>query len=470
MVGDTVFESNTTENGYGLQAYAGENNEQSFTPQTSHTIYRIRLKLTKTGSPVGDMTISILDASSNVLCISSPTAMASITDSTYTFNFTTNPVLLAGVVYRMSLVCTGGDVTTNWIGIRIYDSAATDIYPRGAAVGQPTYCDWYFVECGDVYVPVISHMFVAVANNSKVSSASTLDGITWTARTLLSYEYWYSVAYGNNTFVAVGYSGAVATSLDGINWTMGTMPSNANWYSVAYGNGVFVAIAADPSTAAVSSPDGITWTARTLPSSGYWYSVAYGNGMFVALSAYTAVAATSPDGITWTARTLPSSSYWQSVAYGNGMFVAVATAGTVAASSPDGITWTARTLPSLADWYSVAYGKGMFVAVGYGGVAASSPDGITWTARTMPASSPIANWSSVAYGNGMFIAVSVYGITTMAAYSLDGITWAAATMPASASWISITYGDANPSPLSVCIVHSFPWVGRFQMCKVKEGG
>ena len=133
-------------------------------------------------------------------------------------------------------------------------------------------------------------------------------------------------------------STTAAYSEDGVTWTAATLPSSAYWYSVTYGNGRFVAVAANSTTAAYSE-DGITWTAATLPSSADWRSVTYGNGKFVAVAANSTTAAYSEDGVTWTQTTLPRSAWWNSVTYDNGKFVAVAQSSTTAAYSEDGITW-----------------------------------------------------------------------------------------------------------------------------------
>jgi hypothetical protein len=168
----------------------------------------------------------------------------------------------------------------------------------------------------------------------------------------------------DTTFVAVSFlasqgSTIAATSTDGITWTQRTLPVSAGWYSVTYGNGTFVAvsIATTGYAHAATSPDGITWTQRTLPVSASWKSVTYGNGTFVAVAYSSATAATSPDGITWTQRTLPVSAGWRTVTHGNGTFVAVARLNNIAASSTDGITWTQRTLPVANNWWGVTYGE-----------------------------------------------------------------------------------------------------------------
>ena len=64
---------------------------------------------------------------------------------------------------------------------------------------------------------------------------------SWIKRTI-PYADYYSVTYGNDRFVAVGYGGSKAAySTDGINWTQSSIPSEG-WRAVAYGAGQFVAV------------------------------------------------------------------------------------------------------------------------------------------------------------------------------------------------------------------------------------
>ena len=288
----------------------------------------------------------------------------------------------------------------------------------------------------------VTNTFVAVAggHSTNTNAASSTDGITWTPSTLPVEDGWTSVAYGNNTFVAVaGYYGNAASSTDGITWTLRTLPASDYWYSVAYGSNTFVAVVYGSTTAATST-DGITWTARTLPASASWDTVAYGNNTFVAVTYGSTTAASSTDGITWTLRTLPANNNWEAVTYGNNIFVAVAGDSTAAASSTDGITWTLRTLPTSADWRAVAYGSNTFVAIGYySTTAASSTDGITWTERTLPTS---PYWNSITFGLNTFVAVARYSDT--AATSTDGITWTLRTMPL-VHWSAVTFGSSSIS-------------------------
>jgi hypothetical protein len=274
-------------------------------------------------------------------------------------------------------------------------------------------------------------------------------GITWTQRTLPASIDWKSVAYGNNTFVAVGYGAGggtgniAATSPDGINWTQQAMPASREWTFVTYGNGVFLAIT--KGSDAATSTDGKTWTSQSLPSGTEWSSVTYGNGRFVAITDGTTagtknVAATSTNGSSWTQQTLPAEARWTGIAYGNNTFVAVSQLSSdVAATSPDGATWTKRTMPIPGEWSSIAFGNGLFVAVDYyRSRAARSTDGISWTESSILGD----GWTYVTYGDNAFFAVAYTGTSQgYVARSTDGITWTIHSLSAGTRYASIAYGN-----------------------------
>ena len=156
----------------------------------------------------------------------------------------------------------------------------------------------------------------------------------------------------------------VATSTEDISLDV-ELPVSEDWFSITYGDDTFVAIAYY-SDAAAYSTNGITWTQTTMPSSESWRSVTYGDGTFVAVTSYSDTAAYSTDGITWTQTTMPSSEAWSSVTYGDGTFVAVASNYyDTAAYSTNGITWTQTTMPSPDNWSSVTYGDANYQAIEY---------------------------------------------------------------------------------------------------------
>ena len=143
--------------------------------------------------------------------------------------------------------------------------------------------------------------FVAVGNGGSGTSLTThkflysTDGVTWkegsSINTSGSY-YWNNVAYGNNKFVAIGYSKSlsngssgttsVAYSTDGINWTLKTILSAGKMYGlIVYDGSYFISVASN-STYYMYSLDGLTWTEYSgLPSSAQWGMLRNLNGMLV---------------------------------------------------------------------------------------------------------------------------------------------------------------------------------------------
>lgn len=250
-------------------------------------------------------------------------------------------------------------------------------------------------------------------------AAYSNDGFNWTTKDLSVSQsiLLTAIAYGNNTFVAIGAGTSAAYSTDGINWSLATTLSYGSRWSIAFGNNKFVTVSVDSQTATYST-DGINWADSTLPISAKWASVTYGNGKFVAVARETNKAAYSTDGITWTAATMPSSGWWSSVTYGNGKFVATGLSG-VAAYSIDGINWIGTNVPNY-DFGLVIYGNTNFVAyTSYGNKAIHSADGINWTEISLPINTDYIN--SASYTDNKFIAISQLGKML---YSTDGITWA----------------------------------------------
>jgi len=135
----------------------------------------------------------------------------------------------------------------------------------------------------------LSSNVVKLTIQSGAHSESASTGVIWNSRESAADNFWYSVTYGNGTFVAVAGTGTgnrVMTSPDGITWTSRTSAADNNWLGVTYGNGIFVAVAASGTgNRVMTSPDGITWTSRTSASNNNWYGVTYGNGTFVAVAA-----------------------------------------------------------------------------------------------------------------------------------------------------------------------------------------
>jgi hypothetical protein len=209
--------------------------------------------------------------------------------------------------------------------------------------------------------------FVAFAENTSRASYS-VNGINWTDITLPISAEWRGLAYGqfrpNKRFVVVAQSyGHALWSADGLTWTEADMPDGA-WYSLAYGDGTYLASDSGSKTAR-SVDGGNTWSpAGELPSGMRGCSIVYGGDRFVAVSSGDdKKAAYSTDkGVSWTAVPLPDSG-WNSIAYGNGVFVAIGLGSGNIMYSEDADSWTVENeaLPEqtgiLSPWQSIVFGQ-----------------------------------------------------------------------------------------------------------------
>jgi hypothetical protein len=129
-----------------------------------------------------------------------------------------------------------------------------------------------------------------VSLNNLQNKYST-NGTTWKTNTHPLNAYWDAVTYGNNRFVAVGWTSKTMYSIDGITWYQGgNITANLHWDSVVYGNGIFLAMASSKNQTSYST-DGITWyEGPTLPNGPSWRKIAYGSGAFVVISNESKVA------------------------------------------------------------------------------------------------------------------------------------------------------------------------------------
>jgi len=88
-------------------------------------------------------------------------------------------------------------------------------------------------------------IFVAVSNMGYYGAAYSYDGLTWTIGLFAPVDAWDSVVYGNGYFMAVSTNGThpVMYSQNGIQWyTDVTGAEPIGWKSVAYGDNTFLAV------------------------------------------------------------------------------------------------------------------------------------------------------------------------------------------------------------------------------------
>jgi len=267
------------------------------------------------------------------------------------------------------------------------------------------------------------------------------DGISWQTSTLNTLGYGPSsnlsgIAYGANTFLAVGWWTTIVSSSDGYNWVdkiagnykgdlwrdCGTKKciDRVELSKATYAKNNFVVVGWNGTI--LSSPDGTTWTKRNSGVGDYLSDVTFGKDKFVVVGNRTVL--TSSDLNSWTQRVnvfdwervTPPSNFLSAVNFGNNIFVVVGWSGRIL-TSHDGIQWTERSSGTSNNLKDVIFENGSFLVVGHSGTILSSTDGITWS-KMSSGTTKILN--GVAYGNNIYVVVGDLGTILT---SPDGITW-----------------------------------------------
>jgi len=215
-----------------------------------------------------------------------------------------------------------------------------------SSMTMPSTAEWRDVTYGE-------GKWVAVAAGGTKAAYST-DGSNWSAATLPEGADWTAVEYGKGKFVATAASDsstgvATAYSDNGISWTLGSIPQGS--YSLAYGNNRFVALSGGyaGATEVSISFDGITWTESTIESAD-WRAIKYAGGLFIAVATGSATVGISKDGKKWTYQSITTSAEYCDITYSTlsspGRFIAIA--GLTANSTVGRVIRTGRTTEARA--------------------------------------------------------------------------------------------------------------------------
>ena len=126
------------------------------------------------------------------------------------------------------------------------------------------------------------------STTSRLYTSTTLDGTSWTSRTIGYNEVWNDITSSSTLLVIVGNNGKLYTSGDGITWTNRDSGTSEHLNSVAHSTARFVA--AGNNGAVTISSTGTTWYLQTpAPTSVNLHStVAVGSGMYIGGSGYIA--------------------------------------------------------------------------------------------------------------------------------------------------------------------------------------
>jgi hypothetical protein len=273
-------------------------------------------------------------------------------------------------------------------------------------------------------------------------------GQAWTYNAIgASTANYNSIAYGNNTFVAIGATPVIQTTTDGITWTAGGATNMNHGNAIGFGNGVFIAGAfflGGGLPCLARSTTGATWTNPTIDVPLGVEAVAYGNGLWVAagsngslVSPQYATSVSSDNGLTWTTtiHTSFGSGEFRNLFFANGSFLAADL--TSIWRSTDGVTWT-QIYTSSALVTSFAFGNQKFVALTQTGEIYLSDNATSWTKVR---NSDGDTWSHIMYGDGVFAAFAVSSGGDNVISSIDAKTWLRSTGVPNYAWRSAVYGN-----------------------------
>ena len=360
-------------------------------------------------------------------------------------------------------------------------------------------------------IDTVFNRFVALGAATR--DLYSLDGETWTSVTLTAYPLFTCMAYGRNILVTLGqtvntanmvyttgYAEALATWVNRISPATGI--ANIGWQAIAFGNNTWVAVGGGidttirtTSTCTMTSQNSANWTLYNGLTASDWRCIAFGQGKFVTLSYASNLARYSSDnGQTWSNGSGLPIGNWRSITYDsvNSKFVAVALqavkviAGTAACTSLQFTTGTNTITRVVGSFITDGYltgqkivitgttsNNGTFTITGTvntltitvvesltnegalsslaavnsksGDGAAYSSDGIAWATGAPSAPLEAVRWISVAT-NGLGRCIAIANDTTgkLVAYSDDGGTnWTSVALPLIATWASITYGSSG---------------------------
>lgn len=248
---------------------------------------------------------------------------------------------------------------------------------------------WKMLWCngGSTYVQEIFDNNTGLHNTTVYS---TDNGATWTTATNLpATAIWAdNIMYANGKYVYVSgssgtSSGNTAYSSDGITWTAGTTITSNYWQSIDYGNGKFMCIAFSTTPNLAYSTNGTSWTTTNLGFSPNYAKIRYGNGVWLVMNNYGVLNywRSTNDGASWSS-TLTSPCYANTLYYANGLFIINDSSAGTTFVSPDGLTWTniSAQFGNMGIW-EIVYYKGIFLL--YGNIGGSyylwtSSTGYTW--------------------------------------------------------------------------------------------
>lgn len=284
---------------------------------------------------------------------------------------------------------------TNWTVSTLSNGAPALL--RSVAFGQETY--------------------VAVGSPREIHTSP--DGLSWTLRSITPRQHFRAISSGDSICIAAGLEGKISWSSTGRNWEAAASPTSNHLRAIFSSQHRHVA-AGDRGT--IVSTDGtLNFSTRRSGTEKILYGISASESTFVVIGDAGTIV-TSEDTIDWTLRQSSLTNALFGIAYGNGTFAAVGTAGSVI-TSPDGRQWERQISGASRALYDVAFGRGRFVAVGdslgIGPSVFTSTNGVYWTSAAT-SRKPLGR---ITFGGGMFVYPSPDNSNVRFCFSTDGQTW-----------------------------------------------
>ena len=298
-------------------------------------------------------------------------------------------------------------------------------------------------------------LFVAVGGTGNGSSGSTVayrsaDGITWTLISgagLPASVGWNRIIYQNSLFVLVGNGGRIATSVDGITWTARTSNVTGDLFDVIWSGSLFCAVGVNVVT---TSPDGVTWTSRAAAGIGNIRVVYHDGTKFCAYGRDNFAVFKSSDGITWnrgsTAISESTTVYGARFLGGKHIF----TGSQVIQTSTDAENWTPDQSVSFSASSTMAVYNlgGFYYALTNRGLYVSS-DGISFS---VVKTAGRRQHRAMAYSGSVWVLVAVPGNGLPQTFyrSTNGTTWTKSAEVYATAAVSATPSTQNGNDLIFC--------------------
>lgn len=242
--------------------------------------------------------------------------------------------------------------------------------------------------------------WVAVGGENSLNNTALIlnspDGQQWNVQLRDVAKPLQAVAWGNNTFVAVGQGSTILYSYDGVNWRPASISGNFNdnlsdviWSSAA---NQFIAVGGSD---IYVSNNGLSWQVSSNPDplSNTLQSLATDGHIIVALGENGTVL-TSTDAINWNLEAkLPTAAYdvFSKIAWNGKEFLVAASSGMlgmqpIVLTSTDGKTWKnnlSQNLPSSAI-YGMSTFNSKFILGSDSGAISNSTLGQNWAYAKLP--------------------------------------------------------------------------------------